>query len=87
MASRDTGTIKDKVISIIADKMNIDSSQIHDDTNLEQDLGADSLDRVELMMQFEEEFGITIPDDLGGDGSESSMIDIKSIVHYITDNS
>ena len=54
---------KDKVIEIIIDKLGVEESKINVDAKFIDDLGADSLDTVELIMQFEEEFNIEIPDD------------------------
>ena len=53
----------DKIIEIIIDKLGVDESKILDDAKFIDDLGADSLDTVELIMQFEEEFNIEIPDE------------------------
>ena len=55
--------IEAKVIKIVADQLNVDESEINPDSSFVDDLGADSLDTVELVMAFEEEFGIDIPDD------------------------
>ncbi len=55
--------IEAKVIKIVADQLNVDESEINSDSSFADDLGADSLDTVELVMAFEEEFGIEIPDD------------------------
>ncbi|MDT8375761.1 MAG: acyl carrier protein [Mariprofundaceae bacterium] len=55
--------IEAKVIKIVADQLNVDESEINSDSSFVDDLGADSLDTVELVMAFEEEFGIEIPDD------------------------
>ena len=55
--------IKDKVITIIADKLSLDEDEVHLYSRLVQDLGADSLDSVELIMEMEKEFGLTIPDE------------------------
>lgn len=55
--------IKSKIKEIIVDKIGVEAEQITDDANFETDLGMDSLDRVELMMEVEKEFKITIPDD------------------------
>ena len=52
----------DKVKEIIIDKLGVDDKKITKDAKFIDDLGADSLDTVELIMQFEEEFGIEIPD-------------------------
>ena len=53
----------DKVRAIIADQLDIDENKISENTSLSEDLGADSLDIVEMMMSIEEEFGIEINDD------------------------
>mgnify|MGYP001283182152 FL=1 len=53
----------DKVKEIIVDKLGVDNSKITLEAKFIDDLGADSLDTVELIMQFEEEFGIEIPDE------------------------
>lgn len=55
--------IFEKVKVIIIDKLGVDESEINDDAKFTSDLGADSLDTVELIMEFEKEFGIDIPDD------------------------
>ena len=54
--------ISNKVRKIIADHLDIDESKIKDNANFIDDLGADSLDTVELVMAFEEEFGSEISD-------------------------
>ena len=53
----------DKVKKIIAEQLNKDISDIGEDLDIVKDLGADSLDIVEMIMNIEEEFGITVPDD------------------------
>ena len=52
-----------KVKSIIVDKLGVDESEVGNDSNFTNDLGADSLDTVELIMEFEKEFDISIPDE------------------------
>ena len=52
-----------KVTEIIIDKLGVEESKINNDSKFINDLGADSLDTVELIMQFEEEFNIEIPDE------------------------
>ena len=52
-----------KVKAIIADKLGVEESQVTNEANFQTDLGADSLDIVELIMAFEEEFGVEIPDE------------------------
>ena len=55
--------ISEKVKAIIVDKLGVDESEVTNDANFINDLGADSLDTVELIMEFEKEFDIQIPDD------------------------
>ena len=55
--------IASKVKAIIVDKLGVDESEVTNDASFTNDLGADSLDTVELIMEFEKEFGIQIPDD------------------------
>ena len=55
--------IEAKVKAIIVDKLSVDESEVKNEASFANDLGADSLDLVELIMEFEKEFGITIPDD------------------------
>jgi acyl carrier protein len=56
-------SIQERVKKIIADKLVIDEAEITDNANFKKDLGADSIDLVELIMEFEREFGISIPDE------------------------
>ena len=55
--------IASKVQKIIVDKLGVDESEVTATASFTNDLGADSLDTVELIMEFEKEFGISIPDD------------------------
>ena len=55
--------IPSKVKAIIVDKLGVEESQVTNEASFTNDLGADSLDTVELIMDFEKEFGISIPDD------------------------
>ena len=55
--------IESKVKAIIVDKLGVEESQVTNDANFQADLNADSLDTVELIMEFEKEFNITIPDE------------------------
>jgi acyl carrier protein len=52
-----------KVKAIIVDKLGVDESEVNNEANFTNDLGADSLDTVELIMEFEKEFDISIPDE------------------------
>lgn len=55
--------ISSKVKAIIVDKLGVDEAQVTESANFSTDLNADSLDTVELIMEFEKEFNITIPDE------------------------
>ena len=55
--------IASRVKAIIVDKLGVEESEVTPEASFTNDLGADSLDTVELIMEFEKEFGITIPDD------------------------
>ena len=55
--------VAEKVKAIIVDKLGVDESEVTNEANFINDLGADSLDTVELIMEFEKEFDIQIPDD------------------------
>ena len=55
--------VAERVKSIIVDKLSVEESEVTNDASFSNDLGADSLDTVELIMEFEKEFGVTIPDD------------------------
>jgi acyl carrier protein len=55
--------VAEKVKAIIVDKLGVDESEVTIDANFINDLGADSLDTVELIMEFEKEFEVQIPDD------------------------
>ena len=69
----------DKIKEIIIDKLGIDNGKITMDAKFIDDLGADSLDTVELIMQFEEEFGIEIPDE-----EAEGLLSVGQAVDYIT---
>jgi len=58
-----TETIAERVKKIVVDHLGVEASKVQDGASFIDDLGADSLDTVELVMAFEEEFGCSIPDD------------------------
>ena len=68
----------DKVKDVIMDKLGVDDSKVKMEASFVDDLGADSLDTVELIMEFEEEFGIEIPDD-----DAEKMTTVGAAVDYI----
>ncbi|MDX1681601.1 MAG: acyl carrier protein [Phycisphaeraceae bacterium] len=59
----DEQQIEEKVIAIVAEQMGVDKGEISRETHFVNDLNADSLDTVELVMEFEDEFETSIPDD------------------------
>ena len=71
----------DKVKEVIIDKLGVEEDKIVPEASFVDDLGADSLDTVELIMQLEEEFSIEIPDD-----DAEKMTTVKSAVDYIEAN-
>lgn len=68
-----------RVKAIIVDKLGVEESEVTNEASFTNDLGADSLDTVELIMEFEKEFGIQIPDDqaekIGSVGDAISYIE------------
>ena len=72
----------DKVKEVIIDKLGVDESAITEEAHFVNDLGADSLDTVELIMEFEEEFGIEIPDE-----DAEKILTVKQAYEYIKNNS
>ena len=70
----------DKIKEIVIDKLGVEEAKVTVDSKFIDDLGADSLDTVELIMQFEEEFGIEIPDE-----DAESLLSVKQAVDYITE--
>ena len=71
-----------KIKEIIIDKLGVDKNKIGDDSHFIEDLGADSLDTVELIMQFEEDFGLEIPDE-----HAEKIMTVKQAHEYIKNNS
>ena len=55
--------VAERVKAIILDKLSVEETEVTNEASFTNDLGADSLDTVELIMEFEKEFGISIPDD------------------------
>ena len=71
--------ILDKVKEVVMDKLGVEESQITETAHFMDDLGADSLDTVELIMQLEEEFGIEIPDE-----DAEGLLSVGQAVDYIS---
>ena len=76
--------IKEIILRILEDRCDVDRSDVTDESNLEMDLGADSLDRVELVMELEKEFKITISDDEAE--KLETFADIVATVEALTTN-
>ena len=73
--------VEDKVKSIIVDQLGVDEEEVTPDASFVDDLGADSLDTVELVMALEEEFGLEIPDE-----DAEKITRVRSPVEYIQAN-
>ena len=73
--------IRDKVVAIIVDKLNVEESEVSNEASFTNDLGAESLDTVELIMEFEKQFNISIPDD-----KAEGIQTVGDAIDYIADN-
>jgi acyl carrier protein len=73
--------ISSKVKAIIVDKLGVDESEVTPEASFTNDLGADSLDTVELIMEFEKEFEMAIPDD-----QAEKISTVGDAIKYIEDN-
>jgi acyl carrier protein len=70
--------VAESVKKIVVEHLGVDAAKVTDNASFIDDLGADSLDTVELVMAFEEEFGIEIPDD-----AAEKIVTVKDAVEYI----
>ena len=70
----------DKVREIIANELGVEMEKVTDEASFVEDLGADSLDTVELVMAFEEEFGVEIPDE-----DAEQMQTVGDAIRYLQD--
>jgi len=73
--------IESEVKAIIVDKLGVDEKEVTPEANFTNDLGADSLDTVELIMEFEKKFGISIPDD-----QAEKIATVGDAIKYIEEN-
>jgi acyl carrier protein len=73
--------VQSKVVSIIVDKLGVEEGEVTNEASFTNDLGADSLDTVELIMEFEKEFNIAIPDD-----QAENIQTVGDAIKYIDDN-
>lgn len=74
--------VRSKVTAIIVDKLGVDEGEVNPEASFTNDLGADSLDTVELIMEFEKEFNIAIPDD-----QAEKINTVGQAIEYISNNS
>jgi len=72
--------VSERVAKIIVDKLGVDESEVTGEASFTNDLGADSLDTVELIMEFEKEFDISIPDE-----SAEKIQTVGDAVSYLTE--
>ena len=70
--------IEEQIVPIIAEKLGVNPSEVTMDASFTNDLGADSLDTVELMLDFEKKFGIAIPDD-----QQESIVTVGDVIRLI----
>ncbi len=75
-------SIEDKVRDIIVDQLGVNAEQVVTDARFIEDLGADSLDTVELVMAFEEEFSIEVPDE-----EAEKLQTVGDVVRYVEEHS
>ena len=73
--------IQKKVTAIIVDKLGVEASEVKSEASFTNDLGADSLDTVELIMEFEKEFSVSIPDD-----QAEKIQTVGEAIAYLTKN-
>ena len=73
--------IESRVKAIIVDKLGVDESEVTLESSFTNDLGADSLDTVELIMEFEKEFNLAIPDD-----QAETIVTVGDAVKYVEEN-
>ena len=74
--------LEKQVKEIIADKLGVELDEIAPDSSFTNDLGADSLDTVELIMEFEKEFGVTIPDE-----DAEKIVTVGDALNYLSERS
>ncbi|MBN1355903.1 acyl carrier protein [bacterium] len=70
--------VEERVINLIAEQLGVDKSEITPEASFTDDLGADSLDTVELVMAFEEEFDVEIPDE-----DAEKMVIVRNAIDYL----
>lgn len=76
--SQENATLEDRVKEIIVDQLGVDAAQVTPEANFIDDLSADSLDQVELVMAFEEEFSAEIPDE-----DAEKLTSVGAVIDYL----
>jgi acyl carrier protein len=74
-------SIEQKVKDIIVDQLGVNADQVSPDAKFIEDLGADSLDTVELIMGLEEDFGIEVPDE-----EAENLMSVGDVIRYVEEN-
>jgi acyl carrier protein len=75
-------TIEERVKKIVAEQLGVKEEEVTNSASFVEDLGADSLDTVELVMAFEEEFGIDVPDE-----EAEKLQSVADVIRYVEENS
>jgi len=73
-------SVADRVKAIIVEQLGVNEDQVNDEASFQEDLGADSLDQVELVLALEEEFGVEIPDE-----DAEKIHNVGDAIKYITE--
>ncbi len=74
-------SIEERVKDIIVEQLGVNADQVTPEAKFIEDLGADSLDTVELVMAFEEEFGLEVPDE-----AAEKLLSVGDVINYITEH-
>ena len=74
--------VEERVKKIIAEELGVDEDEVTQDATFVEDLGADSLDTVELVMKLEEEFGVEIPDE-----AAEKILTVQQAIDYVKEHS
>ena len=72
--------IETKIQKVVAEQLGIDPKQVNESSSFTKDLGADSLDQVEMIMALEEEFGVEIPDEIA-----EKLVTVGDAIKFIKD--
>ena len=74
-------SVKDRVTGLIAEQLGVEEGKVKEDASFTEDLGADSLDQVELILALEEEFGVEIPDE-----DAEKISNVGEAIKYVEDH-